>query len=178
MPALTLNRLFIVAWAIVLGFLFVLAIDSFTATFGVDQSVFVYVAKGILQGEVPYLDRWDHKGPLIYLLNLIGLIIDETWGMWAIQGLFLLGSVWLSFATLKKVFGILPTLFALAVFLTLFPQVYATRELYRTVWPPLPIPRPLPLHPQRRTVQVRPYSNQISTAAHLHRCARRCLIPT
>ena len=120
MPALTLNRLFIVAWAIVLGFLFVLAIDSFTATFGVDQAVFVYVAKGILQGEVPYLDRWDHKGPLIYLINLIGLIIDETWGMWAIQGLFLLGSVWLSFATLKKVFGILPTLFALAVFLTLF----------------------------------------------------------
>ena len=120
MPALTLNRLYFVAWAIVLGFLFVLAIDSFTATFGVDQSVFVYVAKGILQGEVPYLDRWDHKGPLIYLINLIGLIIDENWGIWAIQGLFLLGSAWLSFASLKKVFGILPTLFALAAFLTLF----------------------------------------------------------
>ena len=120
MPALTFNRLFFAAWAVVLGFLFVLAIDSFTATFSVDQAVFVYVAKGILQGEVPYLDRWDHKGPLLYLINLIGLIIDENWGMWAIQGLFLLGSVWLSFATLKKVFGILPTLFALAVFLTLF----------------------------------------------------------
>ena len=120
MPALTFNRLIFVAWAIVLGFLFVLAIDSFTATFGVDQSVFVYVAKGILQGEVPYLDRWDHKGPLLYLINLIGLIIDENWGMWVIQGLFLLGSVWLSFSTLKKVFGTLPALFALAVFLTLF----------------------------------------------------------
>ena len=79
-PALTLNRLFIVAWAIVLGFLFVLAIDSFTATFSVDQAIFVYVTKGILQGEVPYLDRWDHKGPLIYIINLIGLIIDENWG--------------------------------------------------------------------------------------------------
>ena len=78
------------------------------------------MANGILQGEVPYLDRWDHKGPLLYLINLIGLIIDETWGMWAIQGLFLLGSVWLSFSTLKKVFGTLPALFALAVFLTLF----------------------------------------------------------
>ena len=92
-PALVTNRLLGVAWVIVLAFLFVLAIDSFTATFGVDQSVFVYVAKGILQGEAPYLDRWDHKGPLLYLINLIGLIIDENWGMWVIQGLFLLGSV-------------------------------------------------------------------------------------
>ena len=51
-PALTLNRLLGVAWAIVLGFLFVLAIDSFTATFSVEiLAVFVYVAKGILQGE-------------------------------------------------------------------------------------------------------------------------------
>ena len=32
----------------------------------------------------------------------------------------MLGSMWLSFATLKKVFGMLPTLFAFAVFLTLF----------------------------------------------------------
>ena len=52
---------------------FLLAIDSFIAKPGGD-SIFMYVAQGILEGEVPYLDRWDHKGPLLYLINAVGLL--------------------------------------------------------------------------------------------------------
>ncbi len=121
-PALVTNRLLGVAWVIVLAFLFVLAIDSFIGSLGMDQPIFMYVAKGMLQGEVPYLHRWDHKGPLLYLLNAAGLIIDETWGMQGIQGFFLLSSVWISFAMLRKVFGLTPTLFALAMFFIYFSK--------------------------------------------------------
>ena len=141
-PALVTNRLLGVAWVIVLAFLFVLAIDSFIGSLGMDQPIFMYVAKGMLQGEVPYLHRWDHKGPLLYLLNAAGLIIDETWGMQGIQGevpylhrwdhkgpllyllkgFFLLSSFWISFAMLRKVFGLTPTLFALAMFFIYFSK--------------------------------------------------------
>ena len=78
--------------------------------------------RGFLQGEIPYLDRWDNKGPLQYLLNAVGLAISEIWGMWAIQGLFLLGTVYFAFSTLRRAFGILPALCALAVFLALFAK--------------------------------------------------------
>lgn len=29
-----------------------------------DSSVFTYAADGLLSGELPYMDGWDHKGPL------------------------------------------------------------------------------------------------------------------
>ena len=121
-PTVVINRLVGVGWAIVLAFLFVLAVDSFITDCGGDSCLFEYVAKGILQGEIPYLDRWDNKGPLQYLLNAVGLAINGIWGMWAIQGLFLLVTVYFAFSTLRRVFGILPTLCALAVFLALFAK--------------------------------------------------------
>ena len=120
-PALVTNRLLGVAWGIVIALLFVLAADSFIKDCG-DSCIFKYIAKGILQGETPYLDLWDHKGPLLYLVYVVGLAIDQTWGIWAVQGLFLLGSACLAFVLLRKAFGILPALFTLAMFLTYFSR--------------------------------------------------------
>ena len=121
-PALVTNRLLGIGWALVLGFLFVIAFDSFITTPGGDSAIYLYVAQGILEGEVPYLDRWDNKGPLFYVLNLIGLVIDETWGIWVVQGLFLLGAASLAFLLLWRTLGVLPALFALAVFLAYYKR--------------------------------------------------------
>ena len=108
------------AWAIAIVVLFLLALDSIIARPGTDSSIFIYVAQGILEGDIPYLDRWDHKGPLLYLLNAIGLVIDETWGILFVQGLFLLGSASFAFLLLRRSFGILSALFALAIFLAYY----------------------------------------------------------
>ena len=84
---------------------------------------FQIYSQGHLTGrETPYLDLWDHKGPLLYLVYVVGLAIDQTWGIWAVQGLFLLGSACLAFVLLRKAFGILPALFTLAMFLTYFSK--------------------------------------------------------
>ena len=87
-----------------------------------DSCIYIYVAEGILQGDIPYLDRWDNKGPLFYTLISVGLVIHEAWGVLLMQGLFLLGATFLAFALLRKSFGILPALFALAVFLTYYSR--------------------------------------------------------
>lgn len=57
-----------------------------------DSGVFLYAGQQILAGKVPYLDVWDHKGPLIYTINALGLLLasGERWGVWAIQFLSLL----------------------------------------------------------------------------------------
>ena len=115
-----INHLLLAAWILLLVILFVLAIDSIIARPGTDSSIFIYVAKGILEGDIPYLDRWDHKGPLLYVLNLFGLLIHDTWGLWLVQGVFLLGASTFAFLALRKPFGTLPALFALALFLYFF----------------------------------------------------------
>ena len=177
-PALVTNRLLGVAWGIVIALLFVLAADSFIKDCG-DSCIFKYIAKGHLTGrETPYLDLWDHKGPLLYLVYVVGLAIDQTWGIWAVQGLFLLGSACLAFVLLRKAFGILPALFTLAMFLTYFSKfappggfteqfglLFQFLTLYLFI---------------RSEVQGRPDHSQIRfpPVAHLYRCARRCLIPT
>ena len=121
-PALVTNRLLGVVWGIVIALLLVLAIDSFIAKPGGDSAIFMYVAQGILEGEVPYLDRWDHKGPLLYLINAVGLLIEESWGIWIVQALFLLGTIYFALIMLRKAFGTTPALFALALFLILFSR--------------------------------------------------------
>ena len=121
-PTVVTNRLLGVVWGIVIALLLVLAIDSFIAKPGGDSAIFMYVAQGILEGEVPYLDRWDNKGPLLYLINAVGLLIDEVWGIWIVQALFLLGASTFAFLALRKPFGTLPALFALALFLAFFAR--------------------------------------------------------
>lgn len=41
----------------------------------VDSAVYQYVADIILQGGLPYEDVFDHKGPLLYLIDAMSLKI-------------------------------------------------------------------------------------------------------
>ena len=111
-----------VAWGLLIVLLLFLALDSLV-TFPVnDSQVFMYVAQGILEGDVPYLDRWDHKAPLLYLINLIGLVIDDTWGIWVVEGIFLLATAWLAFTMVKARFGVIAASFSVAIFLIYFAR--------------------------------------------------------
>lgn len=50
-----------------------------------DSSVYKTVALMISRGYMPYRDSFDHKGPLIYLINLLGMQIDEYCGVWVLE---------------------------------------------------------------------------------------------
>ena len=98
------------------------ALESFLGTPGRDSSVFIYVAEGILHGEVPYLDRWDHKPPLIYVINLAGLLVSDgsIWGIWILEVLFLLGTLWFALAIFRENFGIAAAVISIPIFLHYF----------------------------------------------------------
>jgi len=72
-----------------------------------DSSVFLYIAQRMLQGEIPYRDLWDHKGPILYLLNVIGLVLGRgsVWGVWSLELACLLASVWLGYRTMRALAG-------------------------------------------------------------------------
>jgi membrane-associated HD superfamily phosphohydrolase len=62
----------------------------------IDSSVFITVAKEYLNNDkIPYRDTFDHKGPLLYLINIVGLIIGNgnIIGIWIIEIVFLFISV-------------------------------------------------------------------------------------
>ena len=75
------HRIVVAAWWLFLATLFLLAIGVFVRTPGFDSSVYLYVAEGLLEGELPYRDRWDHKPPLIFLINVVGLLLADVWGI-------------------------------------------------------------------------------------------------
>lgn len=53
---------------------------------GIDGSVFLYTARGITNGKIVYSQMFDHKGPLIYLINCIATIADNDFlGIWIIE---------------------------------------------------------------------------------------------
>lgn len=50
-----------------------------------DGLVFQYVALGIQHGLIPYIDIFDHKGPLTYFINYLGLLIGGRYGILLLQ---------------------------------------------------------------------------------------------
>lgn len=57
---------------------------------GRDSSIFHYVARIMKDGGMPYLDTFDHKGPVIYLLDVLGLSLNQKIGVWIVELCFIL----------------------------------------------------------------------------------------
>ena len=52
-----------------------------------DPGIFLYIGDQILHGSIPYRDVWDHKPPVIYYLNALGLWLGggSVWGVWWLE---------------------------------------------------------------------------------------------
>ncbi len=89
-----------------------------------DSGVFLYIGWRITNGELPYVDVWDHKPPVIYYLDALGLSITpgSTWGVWWIEVVFLFVAAALLYALIKRFFGLFPAI--MASLLWLFTLIY------------------------------------------------------
>lgn len=90
-----------------------------------DSGVFLYSGQQVLQGKVPYLDFWDHKGPLIFYINALGLWLGRglRWGVFLLEWLLLFGGTLLGYLALRKFFGKGAALLGTAVWLFTLPGV-------------------------------------------------------
>lgn len=82
------NTLFFIFVCSILVFAFTIAspIHPFVGgTPYTDASVFETVAMMMQRGYMPYLDSFDHKGPVIYLLNYIGALLSPMSGVWFVE---------------------------------------------------------------------------------------------
>lgn len=91
-------------------------------TMGTDSWVFQYNGLSIINGLVPYVDFFDHKGVIIYLINALGLVINKNIGVWFIEFILLFIVVFFTNKTLElfkiedkiKYFNLLVILFFLS----------------------------------------------------------------
>ena len=66
-----------------------------------DSSVFRYVAYVMKKGGIAYRDTFDHKGPVLYLINYLGLLINLN-GVWIFEVIFMLANCILTYRLLRK----------------------------------------------------------------------------
>lgn len=78
-------KIFLHVALIVLSFAFVY-VFSYSTSFGYDllggdSAIFQAIGKGWTQGYLPYVDLFDHKGPLIFFINALGYMIYPRAGI-------------------------------------------------------------------------------------------------
>lgn len=73
-----------------------------------DSGVFLYMGWRFLNGDIPYRDVWDHKPPLIYFVDALGLTItpNSLWGIWILQVIFIFFTLLFIYILLHREFGI------------------------------------------------------------------------
>lgn len=84
-----------------------------------DSGVFLYVGWRILNGELPYRDVWDHKPPVIFYINALGLAIMDgsRWGVWLLEFLGLSFAAFVGFKIVQKTLGTFPAMFSTLLWL-------------------------------------------------------------
>jgi hypothetical protein len=91
-----------------------------------DAGVFLYAARTLLDGGTPYLDVWDHKPPLVYFIDALGLAFGGTAGVWALQVLALAITALLSLYALTLAFGRSAAVFGTIAWLVAAPRLFLT----------------------------------------------------
>lgn len=84
------NSYFILA---ILASVFVLLFSATTSPLYIDHRCWFYGDAGIfqemglliLQGGTPYIDLFDHKGPILFFIQALGLWISKAWGLYILQ---------------------------------------------------------------------------------------------
>ncbi len=72
-----------------------------------NSGVYLYAGWRILQGDLPYLQLWDHKPPLVLYINALGAALSpgSHWGIWALELVALIFAAYLGYKLIKAHFG-------------------------------------------------------------------------
>ncbi|MDR1497729.1 MAG: hypothetical protein LBS59_04870 [Puniceicoccales bacterium] len=84
-----------------------------------DCAVFLSIGQGILEGKTPYVDFFDHKGPLLYCINALGLFVGGERGVWFLEFFFLFVSACFAYKTARIRLGRFSAFFTTGAFFSL-----------------------------------------------------------
>lgn len=72
-----------------------------------DYSIFSYIGQQILNGKIPYLEIWDHKPPVVFYLDALGLFLanGSLLGIWLLELFALITGAFIFFKLLSRTFS-------------------------------------------------------------------------
>lgn len=123
----------------VLSVFFVYFASSTTSPFypyyyGYDSAMFQTIGKWWKDGRIPYIDMFDHKGPAIFFVNMLGYCLtDSSAGVMLIQMVFMFATLYALYKTARLVsdsrrYGIFAVLISLSVIHFAYSQGNMTEE--------------------------------------------------
>lgn len=121
------ERVAIFLYLLFLAFLYTVQSVSFLASARLihsDGSVYQYLGHLITIGKMPYRDAFDHKGPLLYLINAVSCLVGIYRGTWVVDLSFMIATVFVMYRTVRKYLDPLFTLIVMTVVLTDFTHSY------------------------------------------------------
>ena len=85
-PPRLMDTVFSACTAIAVGTLFHLYPGNSLRPVG-DSAIFVYIGERMLAGKIPYVDLFDHKGPVLFFIQYLGLLLSpgSTNGIWVLE---------------------------------------------------------------------------------------------
>ena len=85
-PPRLMDTVFSACTAIAVGTLFHLYPGNSLHPVG-DSAIFVYIGERMLAGKIPYVDLFDHKGPVLFFIQYLGLLLSpgSTNGIWVLE---------------------------------------------------------------------------------------------
>lgn len=92
----------------IVAFLFILHFSSSTTLFrpdcfGFDSAFFQSIGKLWLEGIIPYRDFFDHKGPVLFMINALGYVFSNTrLGLYLVQSVIFSISLSLAYLTVRQ----------------------------------------------------------------------------
>lgn len=109
-----------VVWVVALMYVYwpALRYPVFTSNSNIDSAFFAYAGSALRKGAVPYLSFWDHKPPLVYVIDAVALTLSggRVWGIWLASVGALIASVFVGHRAMRLAFGIGPAAVGLVVF--------------------------------------------------------------
>lgn len=106
--------------------LFSVSISPLLGDAGVDSPLFMLFGKLMLQGERLYVDVFDHKGPIIFWINAVGMLLPDTWGMFILESITL--GLTLAFVYKTALLFIRESLCVMSLMCYVLFYVYTMRE--------------------------------------------------
>jgi hypothetical protein len=97
-----------------------------------DSSIFLTGARLFLQSKIPYVDFYDHKPPLIFLIDALGLFIGGFVGVWLLELISMSVSVFFAYRIARffagKLASLLGTIFSFVILTFFFAESNMTEE--------------------------------------------------
>lgn len=90
-----------------------------------DCGIFSYVGFAMQEGKALYTEVWENKGPLLYFIYYLGLMINKEFGMYLLELVAIFISVLFSYKSIKVItnsnlYSILGTIYAFSIYSVTF----------------------------------------------------------